>query len=499
MSKHLFLFIIIVSLVSLSTQATRKQVEDLFDGLYSGEVYSGYLNTLKENQTLFYIYTPSQNKPDTDPLFLWLNGGPGCSSLFGMLGEIGPVIFDRDSGEMKLNPFSWNKNSNLLFIEQPAGVGFSETDDPEFMWNDDIMAENLLFGLKDFINEFQLKGRPLYITGESYAGVYVPYLATYILKDTSEEDKVNLKGIFVGNGLTDGETDIERSMVDFAYYHGITSLKTYNSFKENCPHLPDLLTEFEANNIEENDEPILKDSFFERNVTKKCNEVRKIISKDYQGLDIYGIYRDCPQKENKNNSEGVANLGNKYNMKNTIYRNLKKKSLSKKRKYLSKFKDEEEEFENEIDVFPTLCDSLLSDIAINNFLNNKTIKEKLGVHNISTEWIQCTGISYPVGESLFFYRDIMTQYPDVSVWVFSGTDDALLSTLGTIRWINKLNLGIEEEWREWKVKDQVGGFVQKYNSGLVLATVKGAGHMVPQDQSEAAFVLVSAFLNGTLP
>ena len=499
MSKHLFLFIIIVSLVSLSTQATRKQVEDLFDGLYSGEVYSGYLNTLKENQTLFYIYTPSQNKPDTDPLCLWLNGGPGCSSLFGMLGEIGPVIFDRDSGEMKLNPFSWNKNSNLLFIEQPAGVGFSETDDPEFMWNDDIMAENLLFGLKDFINEFQLKGRPLYITGESYAGVYVPYLATYILKDTSEEDKVNLKGIFVGNGLTDGETDIERSMVDFAYYHGITSLKTYNSFKENCPHLPDLLTEFEANNIEENDEPILKDSFFERNVTKKCNEVRKIISKDYQGLDIYGIYRDCPQKENKNNSEGVANLGNKYNMKNTIYRNLKKKSLSKKRKYLSKFKDEEEEFENEIDVFPTLCDSLLSDIAINNFLNNKTIKEKLGVHNISTEWIQCTGISYPVGESLFFYRDIMTQYPDVSVWVFSGTDDALLSTLGTIRWINKLNLGIEEEWREWKVKDQVGGFVQKYNSGLVLATVKGAGHMVPQDQSEAAFVLVSAFLNGTLP
>ena len=499
MSKHLFLFIIIVSLVSLSTQATRKQVEDLFDGLYSGEVYSGYLNTLKENQTLFYIYTPSQNKPDTDPLFLWLNGGPGCSSLFGMLGEIGPVIFDRDSGEMKLNPFSWNKNSNLLFIEQPAGVGFSETDDPEFMWNDDIMAENLLFGLKDFINEFQLKGRPLYITGESYAGVYIPYLATYILKDTSEEDKVNLKGIFVGNGLTDGETDIERSMVDFAYYHGITSLKTYNSFKENCPHLPDLLTEFEANTIEENDEPILKDSFFERNVTKKCNEVRKIISKDYQGLDIYGIYRDCPQKENKNNSEGVANLGNKYNMKNTIYRNLKKKSLSKKRKYLSTFKDEEEEFENEIDVFPTLCDSLLSDIAINNFLNNKTIKEKLGVHNISTEWIQCTGISYPVGESLFFYRDIMTQYPDVSVWVFSGTDDALLSTLGTIRWINKLNLGIEEEWREWKVKDQVGGFVQKYNSGLVLATVKGAGHMVPQDQSEAAFVLVSAFLNGTLP
>ena len=499
MSKHSFLFIIIISLVSLSTQATRKKVEDLFDGLYSGEVYSGYLNTTIENHTLFYIYTPSQNNPDTDPLFLWLNGGPGCSSFFGMLGEIGPVIFDRDSGEMKLNPFSWNQNSNLLFIEQPAGVGFSETNDTNFIWDDDLMAENLLFGLKDFINEYQLKERPLYITGESYAGVYIPYLSTYILKDTSE-DKVNLKGIFVGNGLTDGETDIERSMVDFAYYHGITSLKTYNSFKENCPHLPDLLTEFGVNNIEENDEPILKDGFFERNVTKKCNEVRKIISKDYQGLDIYGIYRDCPQKKKKNDTEGVATLGNKYNMKNTIYRNLKKKSLSKKRQYLSSFKEEEEEeLEPENDVFPTLCDSLLSDIAINQFLNNETIKEKLGVHNTSMEWTQCSDLWYYIGESFFFYKDIMTQYPEVRVWVFSGTDDALLSTLGTIRWINKLNFEIEEEWREWKVKDQVGGFVQKYKEGLVMATVKGAGHMVPQDQSESAFVLVSAFLNGNLP
>ena len=273
MSKHL-LFFIILSLVSLSNQATRKKVDDLFDGLYSGEVYSGYLNTTIENHTLFYIYTPSQNNPDTDPLFLWLNGGPGCSSLFGMLGENGPVIFDRDSGEMKLNPFSWNKNSNLLFIEQPAGVGFSETNDTEFEWNDDLMAENLLFGVKDFINEFNLKGRPFLITGESYAGVYIPYLATYILNDDSQ-DKINLTGIFVGNGLTDGESDIERSMVDFAYYHGISSINTYTDFKFNCPHLVDLISfEEHLDNVEE-DEPILKDGFFPRNVTKKCNEIRK--------------------------------------------------------------------------------------------------------------------------------------------------------------------------------------------------------------------------------
>ena len=496
MSKHL-LFFIILSLVSLSNQATRKKVDDLFDGLYSGEVYSGYLNTTIENHTLFYIYTPSQNNPDTDPLFLWLNGGPGCSSLFGMLGENGPVIFDRDSGEMKLNPFSWNKNSNLLFIEQPAGVGFSETNDTEFEWNDDLMAENLLFGVKDFINEFNLKGRPFLITGESYAGVYIPYLATYILNDDSQ-DKINLTGIFVGNGLTDGESDIERSMVDFAYYHGISSINTYTDFKFNCPHLVDLISfEEHLDNVEE-DEPILKDGFFPRNVTKKCNEIRNIISKDYQGIDIYGIYRDCPQADS-NETEGVVNLGNKFSMKNTIYRNLKYKSLSKKRTFLNKLSDDEEELVPENDVFPKLCGKLKSDIAIDNFLNNVTIKEKLGIHNTSTEWIECANIWYYIGESFFFYKDIMINHPQVRVWVYSGTDDALLSSLGTMRWIQKLNFHIEEEWREWTVNKQVGGFVQKYKEGLVFATVKGAGHMVPQDQSESAFVLVSAFINGKLP
>ena len=186
-------------------------------------------------------------------------------------------------------------------------------------------------------------------------------------------------------------------------------------------------------------------------------------------------------------------------MKNTIYRNLKYKSLSKKRTFLNKLSDDEEELVPENDVFPKLCGKLKSDIAIDNFLNNVTIKEKLGIHNTSTEWIECANIWYYIGESFFFYKDIMINHPQVRVWVYSGTDDALLSSLGTMRWIQKLNFHIEEEWREWTVNKQVGGFVQKYKEGLVFATVKGAGHMVPQDQSESAFVLVSAFINGKLP
>ena len=117
----------------------------------------------------------------TSPLLLWLNGGPGCSSLFGMLAEIGPVISDNFSGNFKKNEYSWNTHINLLFIDQPAGVGFSKASDPDFLWTDDVTAENLLYGIKEFLNLFpELKSRSFYVWGESYAGVYIPFLAQKI-------------------------------------------------------------------------------------------------------------------------------------------------------------------------------------------------------------------------------------------------------------------------------------------------------------------------------
>ena len=160
------------------------KVENLFGSLYDGSIYSGYLNTKIEGNQLFYIYSPSQSVPESDPLMLWLNGGPGCSSLFGMLAEIGPVISGNFEAKFKLNPYSWNKNANLLFIEQPAGVGFSKTSNPRYLWRNDDTADNLLAAVKDFFTVLpNLKGRSFYISGESYAGVYIPTLATYILND----------------------------------------------------------------------------------------------------------------------------------------------------------------------------------------------------------------------------------------------------------------------------------------------------------------------------
>ena len=79
-----------------------------------------------------------------------------------------------------------------------------------------------------------------------------------------------------------------------------------------------------------------------------------------------------------------------------------------------------------------------------------------------------------MSDSYKFYAETMLNYPDVKVWVFSGTEDGILSTLGTMRWINKLGFTIETKWKQWKVGNQIAGYAQKYKEGLVIVTVKGA-------------------------
>ena len=131
-------------------------------------------------------------------------------------------------------------------------------------------------------------------------------------------------------------------------------------------------------------------------------------------------------------------------------------------------------------------------------MNDPTIKSKLQADS-SIYWTQCAALDYEMGQSYNFYSETMLKFPDLRVWVFSGTEDGVLSTLGTMRWINKLNFTVEKEWAQYYVGDQVGGFAQKYKEGLVIVTVKGAGHMVPQDQRASAYKMYSSFIKGVLP
>lgn len=100
--------------------------------------YSGYLNaTDTGSKQLHYVFVESQNDPSTDPVLIWFNGGPGCSSLLGFMQENGPLIYDDDTNEISMNEQSWNQKANVLYIESPAGVGYSlAATDADMVHND---------------------------------------------------------------------------------------------------------------------------------------------------------------------------------------------------------------------------------------------------------------------------------------------------------------------------------------------------------------------------
>ena len=274
------------------------------------------------------------------------------------------MVSDNFADEFFKNPYSWNNNANLLAIEQPAGVGFSKTSNPKYSWTDDDTADNLLYAVKDFLNEFNLKGRDFYISGESYAGVYIPFLATHMLEDTSTTDKVNLRGVLIGNGLTDFDTDVERSMVEFGFYHGLISAETFDIFKRNCPHKPDELTPGEDQN--QNEE--INDGFYPRNVTHKCNEIRDLIRQNLGGSDIYGIYRLCPSRSRLSQNDPLY-LNSKMTMRQTILEKLKQY----KYKQNNLNNDNLKKLEPENDVWPSGCGE---DLTFDRFLNEQTVKKK---------------------------------------------------------------------------------------------------------------------------
>jgi cathepsin A (carboxypeptidase C) len=148
-------------------------------------------------------YVESQNQPTTDPLFWWSNGGPGCSGLLGFLTEHGPFRTASDgSGGLEEFPFSWNRVANMLYVEAPAGVGFSFSDDSsQYTTGDYTTAHDNALAIEQFFLRFpHLTANDFYISAESYGGHYVPTLAQVLVQ---AGQVTNFKGFLLGNPLTD--------------------------------------------------------------------------------------------------------------------------------------------------------------------------------------------------------------------------------------------------------------------------------------------------------
>uniref|UniRef100_A0A4W3JTE1 Carboxypeptidase n=1 Tax=Callorhinchus milii TaxID=7868 RepID=A0A4W3JTE1_CALMI len=232
--------------------------------------YSGYLN-VSDNKHLFYWFVESQSSPKKDPVVLWLNGGPGCSSLDGLLNEHGPFLIQQDGKSLQYNPYSWNLIANMLYLESPAGVGFSYSDDQIYKTNDTEVSFNNYLALKEFFHLFpEYSKNDFYVTGESYGGIYVPTLAERVMTDSS----IQLKGIAVGNGLGSWELN-GNSVVYFAYYHGVIGSKLWGDLQKFC------CAKGTCN--------------FYKNKDQDCqNKVGEVIAAVWNsGLNAYNIYADC--------------------------------------------------------------------------------------------------------------------------------------------------------------------------------------------------------------
>ncbi|KAL4462597.1 hypothetical protein ABPG74_000427 [Tetrahymena malaccensis] len=188
--------ILILSLLSLGLC--------LQNPLFLNETYSTGLVQISNTSDIFYFHFESRANPAKDPLVFWLSGGPGCSSELGLFLENGPFTVN-DNQTLSSNPYSWNEQANLVFIDQPVGTGFSNADTKDLVTNETALGQNFYTFIKGFLDQNpQYIRRPLFITGESYAGKYIPVIAVELLK--RKDPQINLQGLAIGNGQVDPKT-----------------------------------------------------------------------------------------------------------------------------------------------------------------------------------------------------------------------------------------------------------------------------------------------------
>lgn len=174
--------------------------------------HSGFLtvNETFNSNLFFWFFKQSSPEWKSKPVILWLQGGPGCSSIFGLFVENGP--FTIKNGNLKEAKFPWTRNYNVLYIDNPIGSGYSFSND-YYVTTEEEIGKHLYESLIQFFQLFpEVKDNKFFITGESYAGKYIPTLAYEIHKQNpSASVPINLKGLFIGNGYTDPE-----NMQDYA-------------------------------------------------------------------------------------------------------------------------------------------------------------------------------------------------------------------------------------------------------------------------------------------
>ncbi|CAK9438476.1 uncharacterized protein LODBEIA_P27000 [Lodderomyces beijingensis] len=181
---------------SLRVKATNPEIL----GLDTVNQYSGYIDVQSIDHHYFFWFFESRNDPKNDPVVLWLNGGPGCSDATGLFFELGPASINATLQPVH-NPYSWNSNASVIFLDQPVGVGYSYSGGDEVK-NTETAAKDVFVFLELFFQKFShFSKNKFHIAGESYAGHYIPKFASEILSNADRS--FDLASVLIGNGITD--------------------------------------------------------------------------------------------------------------------------------------------------------------------------------------------------------------------------------------------------------------------------------------------------------
>uniref|UniRef100_A0A5B7C8J7 Carboxypeptidase n=1 Tax=Davidia involucrata TaxID=16924 RepID=A0A5B7C8J7_DAVIN len=415
--------------------------------------YAGYVTVNENNgRALFYWFYEASTLPEDKPLVLWLNGGPGCSSVgYGATQEIGPFFVHTDGHSLKINPYAWNTEANMLFLESPVGVGFSysnTTTDYDNLGDDLTANDAYTFLHKWFLKFPSYRARIFYIAGESYAGKYVPELAEVIHNKNKDPSLfIDLRGILLGNPETCDAEDW-RGLVDYAWSHAVVSDETHKTIRESC--------DFNSNDTWSNED---------------CGQAVDEVLRQYKEIDIYSLYTS------------VCIAGSTAS---------EKKSLQVMFKRTSK-------------MMPRIMggyDPCLDGYA-KNYYNRPDVQKALHVSDghklknwsicnmkIFNDWSDSKESVLPI------YKKLIAA--GLRIWVYSGDTDGRVPVLSTRYSLSSLGLPITRAWRPWYHQKQVGGWLQEYE-GLTFATFRGAGHAVPIFKPSESLAFFSSFLLGESP
>jgi serine carboxypeptidase-like clade 1 len=458
-----FLLPLLVDAVLVENHPDKVKSLPGYDAPLPSSWYSGFLNYELDGQQIHthYILVEAENiRPERTtptPLIYWSNGGPGASSLFGLMTELGPLLLSDESlktdayRKTKLptliyNPQSWTRLGHVLIFDAPAPVGFSHcNDDPDstqcLSWTDELASQNTYLALQTFFKtKFPvLQQTPLYLTGESYAGIYIPTLARQVVEG---DFLMNLKGFAVGDGCLGTETGIcgdlgGNQRVDywsliFLAGHGQIPLSTFRLIMKVCH------ASFNGDG-------------FEAPLGDLCQEALDKMENEVGGFYEYALYDDCTYRNGLMGVDGALNdyaCGGGDILESYVKLDSVKKALNVEKSTFFSVDNAE------------------------NFDYTPTEKDISG-----------------------FYK---SQAGKLKMLVYNGDTDPAITSFAAQNWTSHLDLEEKEEWRPWTLDacQRVGGYVTRYEGGMDFLTIRGAGHLVPTYKPEASFVFIKSWIEG---